>query len=314
MIESIHLHQTKRNSLYGKTGHMVLYLRDQDDYQKHPHHSPNPLEYEQWSAPQGHNFTVLPQLHGILPLTQDWSTSTAASTFPAPSSTIVHEAGETLPADTSSRAVNAHWDILSTRVAIPHPVIQVLRSFFAINSHGFPKLKNLTRDFFEMGFDDSQYIFLILILRLQGFELYLTQVFPNLIQLMFNAFVFNSSHSIQFSFQSGFRESHIYLGVFEIIQHWGRGMFSTIMRTQIGSSDDILKIQKSREDKEGYKNSDYPPYTVATLRHIFHFIDWLGISKNCDGERVKEVSVGEPFAKFQFQISGGTSCKILVPT
>ena len=45
------------------------------------------------------------------------------------------------------------------------------------------------------------------------------QLFFDSIQLTFNVFIFNSSHTIITSFQSGFRESHIGLSVFDIIQH-----------------------------------------------------------------------------------------------
>ena len=45
------------------------------------------------------------------------------------------------------------------------------------------------------------------------------------IWLAFNAIVFNSSHIFRVPFQSGFRKSHIGQGVFEIIQHWNRGIF-----------------------------------------------------------------------------------------
>ena len=45
------------------------------------------------------------------------------------------------------------------------------------------------------------------------------------IQLMFNILIFNLSHIIRVPYQSGFREYHIGQSVFEIIQHWNRGIF-----------------------------------------------------------------------------------------
>ena len=45
------------------------------------------------------------------------------------------------------------------------------------------------------------------------------------IQIMFNTFIFDSSHIIQVPFNLGFMEYYIGQGVFEIIQHWNCRIF-----------------------------------------------------------------------------------------
>ena len=50
-------------------------------------------------------------------------------------------------------------------------------------------------------------------------------VFFNSIQLTFNVFIFDPSHTIWITLQSGFREPHIWQGVFEIFQYWNREIF-----------------------------------------------------------------------------------------
>ena len=48
---------------------------------------------------------------------------------------------------------------------------------------------------------------------------------PDSIWLTSNVFVFNLSHTIRITIQSGFREYHIGQGFFEIFQHWNHGIF-----------------------------------------------------------------------------------------
>ena len=52
------------------------------------------------------------------------------------------------------------------------------------------------------------------------FWLDFTQDFFDLIWLTFNVLIFNSSCTIHVTVKSRLRESHIFQGVFEIIQHW----------------------------------------------------------------------------------------------
>ena len=50
-------------------------------------------------------------------------------------------------------------------------------------------------------------------------------VFFDFIWLTSNVFIFSPSHIIRITPHSGFRESHIGQGVFEIFQHWNCGVF-----------------------------------------------------------------------------------------
>ena len=58
-----------------------------------------------------------------------------------------------------------------------------------------------------------------------SFGLDLTLFFKDSIRLTYNESIFNLSHNIRVTSQSGFKESHLGQCVFEIIQHWNCGIF-----------------------------------------------------------------------------------------
>ena len=86
--------------------------------------------------------------------------------------------------------------------------IPVISSSFA--GHSFP-------NWFESRFSiwlDS----ILVLIWLESLVFYLIQTTPNV-------FIFDLSHAIRITLQSGFRVSHIGQGALEIFQHWNCGIF-----------------------------------------------------------------------------------------
>ena len=161
-------------------------------------------------------------LHVILPdTTQPMSTSTATSTVPRGVMIITNRKR---PADTP---IVCSLPRLICRYE-PH---YWYRQFFIVQQFQF----NSTQVF------DGIILWVSQLDLTKGFWLDLTQVFPNrfdsrfltvfdsvfwgLIQLMFNTFIFDLSHTIWVKYQSGFRSPTLSIWCLQIIQHWNFGIF-----------------------------------------------------------------------------------------
>ena len=116
-------------------------------------------------------------------------------------------------------------------------------------------------------------------------------VFVDSIRLTSNVFIFDPSHIIRITLQSGFRESHIGQGVFEISQLWNRGIFHNSDNWNWFWREHSNKKRNKNKKSEKWKYIHTPTCLVETRSY------W---SKNPPR---KGISVGKPLAKFRLFLS-----------